>query len=55
MFRQRLCQFGITIFITQKSATAKWLAIKRDSMNNGLWRKIELQGCKMAENYNFEL
>lgn len=42
------------LYYTQ-SATAKWLAIKRDSKNNGLWRKIELQQRKMAENYNFEL
>lgn len=40
-----------SLYYTQ-SATAKWLAIKRDSMNNGLWRKIELQQRKMAENDN---
>lgn len=40
-----------SLYYTQ-SATAKWLAIKQDSMNNGLWRKIER---KMAENDYSEL
>lgn len=46
MFRRSLRIYGITIFITRESATAKWLAIKRDSMNNGLW----CNDGKMAEN-----